>query len=242
MVAEWPFCPDCFQALLAKKEKDAPVETEPERGASVEEPAPEPAPTVGICDLCQRETERELLRRVGIWMFCPACYADLAARSSADASEEEEGAETDEPGDAEVEEEDPGLVARVRVGFVHFVNCAGCGRRIPEGGSRSVEGKPLCPECYRTLNPEPAEAGSSDAEEADRTLSADVPPGEGEASVGGDRCQSCGRSCGPGALVEVEGFQICRACAGTDREMAVRLARARHQKMMRKLEEDLTKE
>lgn len=246
MVAEWPFCQDCFERLLAKKENTAAVAAEPDREASVAAPPPEPpAPEKGLCHLCRREMERGLLKRVAIWMFCPECYADLAMRPAV-VSSESEGVDAEgesEGPDARAEEEDPGIAARVRVGFAHFVNCARCGRRIPEGGSRSVDGEPFCPDCHHALaleSKDPERTGGAD-EGRSPSVDASWPENPEEGGATAPRCQSCDQPVAPGASVELEGFRICRACAGTNPEMAVRLARSRHQKMMRKLEQDLSK-
>ena len=82
MVAEWPFCIDCFQQLMekpAEKVKDeAAADTPPEAPA---EPVAEPGKkdvSVEVvfeqekqkCTLCGKETEGEQYKKVGIWTFC----------------------------------------------------------------------------------------------------------------------------------------------------------------------------
>lgn len=178
MVAHWSFCPDCFQKLLEKREKPQASSDAPDEGKSPKEIPPEiSAPAKAPCSLCGRETEADLLKRVGIWFFCPRCSADMVARAEAGSPEDEEMP----PGDADKETYDPdaavpGAVAQVPPGFVRFVHCAGCGRRIPEGGSRIVEGKPYCPDCYYAGVQATDGPGESAGMETDAPSSGEAPP------------------------------------------------------------------
>jgi hypothetical protein len=128
---------------------------------------------------------------------------------------------------------------------------------IPEGGSKQVEEEPYCPDCYYGLPEEvrqaleeaaAAEMAVEEAEAAETTgeevepaaISREEPPlveiPEVEAPEG---CESCGKEVPEDKLQTVEGFAICRACLSADAELAVQLARARHQKRLQRLREEL---
>jgi hypothetical protein len=61
-------------------------------------------------------------------------------------------------------------------------------------------------------------------------------PAEVEAPLG---CESCGKAVPQDKLQTVEGFAICQACLSSDDELAVHLARARHQKRLQRLKEEM---
>jgi RNA polymerase-binding transcription factor DksA len=54
-------------------------------------------------------------------------------------------------------------------------------------------------------------------------------------------CESCGKDVPEDQLQTVEGFAICQACLSADDELAVHLARARHQKRLQRLKDKLGK-
>lgn len=249
MVAEWPFCPECFDDLLKGKAREkaagsqgpSPVQSEVEAGA--EEIPAVPQPEKPKCQMCRRDLEPGEGKKVGIWNFCPECYRDLIPPPVPEAPEEEglvmqgpEGAQPGVPG----EEEAPGGIGRVLIGLVSRVKCRGCGRSIPEGGSRLVDGEPYCPDCYYALPVrEGAEVSTSDSEASPRedVPAKGTPPPQMEGAL--ERCASCAKPLRPGAYEEIEGFSICRACLSTDRDLAIQLARSRHRKNLERLRDDL---
>ena len=246
MVAEWPFCMDCFQQLMEKPAKKVEPEVEIE---ALAEPEPEKEDvSVEVvfeqekqkCTLCGKETEGEQYKKVGIWTFCPECHLDMTPRPKPPPPPETEEEVADEA-------EEAALRARFRVKYTHRVKCAECGRMIPEGGSKQVEEEPYCPDCYYGLPEdvrqaaEEAEAAAMAGEEAEaaeisREIEAPVEPPELEAVPG---CESCGKEVAEDKLQTVEGFAICQACLSADDELAVHLARARHQKRLQRLREEL---
>ncbi len=246
MVAEWPFCMDCFQQLMEKPAKKVEPEVEIE---ALAEPEPEKEDvSVEVvfeqekqkCTLCGKETEGEQYKKVGIWTFCPECHLDMTPRPKPPPPPETEEEVVDEA-------EEAALRARFRVKYTHRVKCAECGRMIPEGGSKQVEEEPYCPDCYYGLPEdvrqaaEEAEAAAMAGEEAEaaeisREIEAPVEPPELEAVPG---CESCGKEVAEDKLQTVEGFAICQACLSADDELAVHLARARHQKRLQRLREEL---
>jgi hypothetical protein len=242
MVAEWPFCMDCFQQLMEKptKKPEPPAETvaEPEKeDVSVEVVFEQEKQE---CTLCGKETEGEQYKKVGIWTFCSECHLDMTPRPKPPPLPEPE----EEPVD---EEEEAALRARFRMKYMHRVKCAECGRMIPAGGSKNVDDEPYCPDCYYGLSEEvrqaaeEAQAAAMAGEEAEAAeisgeMEAPVEAPEIEAFPG---CESCGKEVSEDNLQTVEGFAICQACLSADDELAVHLARARHQKRLQRLRDEL---
>lgn len=141
LVAEWPFCLDCFEQLL----------NPPPAPAAVAQPAPDPAPPAAApvadaaprCFVCQRAIDEEDAARLGPWRFCRSCFAALTAARAEPA---------EDPGVAEEPAAHSGPRDLYEQGHAQRVVCAACGRRIPGGGARVIDGAPLCPECARRAN------------------------------------------------------------------------------------------
>ena len=251
MVAEWPFCMECFHGLLEKPAKkvkaevplEVPVEAPTDKAA---EPEKEDV-SVSVffeqekrrCTLCEKEIVGDQYKKVGIWMFCPDCHMDVTPRPKPPPPPEPE----EEP----VDEEEEARKARFRIKYMHRVKCAGCGRMIPEGGSKQVDEDAYCPDCYYGLPEEvrqAAEAAQAAAMAGEEVTSVEVTPEEpapakppAVEAPGG--CESCGKAVPEDKLQTVEGFAICQACLSSDAELAVHLARARHQKRLQRLREEL---
>ncbi|MBW2173049.1 MAG: hypothetical protein JRF64_00100 [Deltaproteobacteria bacterium] len=236
MVADWPFCLDCFQQLMDKPEKEAEAETVPGPEAQVDTEKMDVAVEVVAetakprCQICDKDLEGDQYKKVGIWVFCPECYTDLAPRPKPPPPPETE----EETGE---DEEEAALHARFNVKYMHRVKCTECSRMIPEGGSSNVDGEPYCPDCYYAL-PEEVRQAAEEAEAAkmgdEEAVPAELPKVE---AVPG--CESCGKEVSEASLQIVEGFAICQACLSADAEMAVHLARARHQKRLQRLKDEL---
>lgn len=137
--------------------------------------------------------------------------------------------------------------ARFRVKYMHRIKCAGCGKMIPEGGSKRVEEEPYCPDCYyglpeevRQAAEEAQAAATAREEEETAQISQEEPaPVELPEVEAPEGCESCGKAVPEDKLQTVEGFSICQACLSSDAELAVHLARARHQKRLQRLREEL---
>jgi len=281
MVAEWPFCLECFQRLLEKPKKPEPEpEPEPEpapeaeppeapsagpgisfqvsaRTAAAEEPseapsegprvsfqvgartAPPPAEATEQCALCNGPASEGSLR-LGPMILCSQCAESMGHTPTPvrepvrDAVPESHGVQTAAPA-PEVEKK-------------AFINCAGCGRRVPEGGSKPVGDEHYCPDCHAALPPEvtaaqPAEPAPEPAKAPPAAHAAAAPdrPGllPGSAAQAGDRCESCDRPQPAAALEVLEGFHLCSACVSTDAALALKVARARHQRRLQRLQGEL---
>jgi hypothetical protein len=246
MVAEWPFCLDCFQQLMEKPAKKVEPEVEVEAPAEPEPETEDVSVSVVFeqarqkCTLCEKEIEGEQYKKVGIWMFCPDCHLDMTPRPKPPPPPEPE----EEPVD---EEEEAALRARFQIKYMHRVKCVGCGKMIPGGGSKQVEEEPYCPDCYYGL-PEEVRQAAEEAQAAamavEEAEAVEVSPEEAitrevyelETPEG---CESCGKAVPEDKLQTVEGFAICQACLSSDAELAVHLARARHQKRLQRLKEEM---
>jgi formylmethanofuran dehydrogenase subunit E len=246
MVAEWPFCLDCFQQLMEKPAKEAEPEAEVEAPA---EPEPEKEDvSVEVvfeqarqkCTLCEKEIVGDQYKKVGIWTFCPECHLDMTPRPKPPPPPEPEEEVVDEA-------EEAAMRARFRVKYIHRVKCAACGRMVPEGGSKQVEDEPYCPDCFYAL-PEEVRQAAEEAEAAamagEEAEPAKVSPEEAiprdihEPEIP-EGCESCGKKLTEDQLQTVEGFAICQACLSSDAELAVHLARARHQKRLQRLKDEM---
>lgn len=231
MVAEWAFCPPCFENLM--KGPDKASEPQPaersEPASGTEGPAPSPVP----CSVCKRPLGPEEAKKLGIWSFCPECYCELESFAREAESPDGEGAGTA----AQEAEEPEGGIDGVTVELTGFTTCKGCGRRIPRGGSRSVDGESYCPDCFYALSGKETEKSTAPPVPIppDKTdQSGEVPTREGEG-----RCACCDRPLRQGACEEVEGFALCRACLTTDPDLALRIARERHRRRLAGIMEGL---
>ncbi|MCG6916303.1 MAG: hypothetical protein LJE89_02030 [Deltaproteobacteria bacterium] len=242
MVAEWPFCMECFHLLLEKPAKKVEPPTE-----KVVKPEKEDVSVEVIfeqarkkCTLCEKEIEGDKYKKVGIWTFCPECHLDMTPRPKPPPPPEPEEELVDE-------EEEAAMRARFRIKYMHRVKCAGCGRSIPAGGSKQVDEEPYCPDCYYALPEEVRQAAEEAAAAAlvdDKAEAVEVKAEEGiprevhELEIP-EGCESCGKALPEDKLQTVEGFAICQACLSSDAELAVHLARARHQKRLQRLKHEL---
>jgi formylmethanofuran dehydrogenase subunit E len=240
---------ECFGRLM-----DAPAKEEDRRIAvrsDVEEgvSSPEPETVGGVkCGLCGAEIDAEQERRLGIWSLCPNCHQALVSaapdkQDSFDRTAQYE-IEAKDRSTEETTEEAP-IHLQVQTGFMKSVNCHSCGRRIPGGGSRLVDGRPYCPDCYyvRSIR-EDVDAPRPETTESPRSahfpgkLAGAADPGEIGAGVE-PRCESCDREVNRESLMQVEGFAICQACLTTDPKLALWIARARHQKRLQRIKSEI---
>lgn len=240
MVADWPFCTACFEGLLHKpaQERMEEVGREPVQ--------PEPKPDPSLCSMCRKELLPGEGRQLAVWILCPQCYADLVSPTVPEEPKDEDAAtvtstapEEDESSASggNVPEDGDEAASRIQVTVTKFIQCAKCGRKIPQGGSRLRDGSPLCPDCYYSRD-ETAEEGHSGMDDEPS-----VPPGgkgihpepvEDVQDVV-KRCAACGAAMEAGLLERVDGFLICRACFTTDPGLAVQIAREKHRRSLQQL-------
>jgi len=238
MVADWPFCPSCFEKLMKGTEKT--VGKEPESLPEKDLPTPEPVPAPVVCSVCKRPLGADEGKKLGIWTFCPQCYGDLSAFAEMDASDDDAAAKetgADETRENATDEEAQGGIAGFTVGLSTYIRCTNCGRRMPQGGSRTVEGGSLCPDCYYKLavkdEPRPPSQAAPPPDSVPREESLD------ESRGGEERCNCCDRPLRAGLHEEVEGFTLCAACLATDPTLAVQIARERHRRLLERIRQGL---
>lgn len=240
MVADWPFCPSCFEKLMKGTDKPAenPPEISPEEIPAEQAHDPAPVP----CSVCKRPLGLEEGQKIGIWTFCPECYADLASFAEMDTPEDDGtvkktvGGGNPDSGEKATDEAEGGI-AGFAVGLSTYVRCTNCGRRIPQGGSRPLEGGSLCPDCYYAVAVKEEPRPPSQAP-------APIAPAPGEEPLdeprdSEDRCDCCDRPLRSGFHEAVEGFTLCRACLSTDSNLAVQIARERHRRLLDRIREGL---
>jgi hypothetical protein len=192
------------------------------------------------CTLCEKEIFGDQYKKVGIWTFCPECHLEMTPRPKPPPPPEPEEEAVDE-------EEEAAMRARFRIKYMHRVKCVGCGKMIPEGGSKQVEEEPYCPDCFYALPEEIRQAAEEAAAAAIAEEEAEVAEVSPEETIPREvheletpeGCESCGKKLAEDKLQTVEGFAICKACLSSDAELAVHLARARHQVRLKRLREEL---
>jgi len=225
-VAQWPFCLECFQALMDKAEEN---KTEP-----AATPAPQAASKKQHCVICEKEIEESAGHEMLGLIFCNECYENLVRKP--DIPPRTEGAGREQGPDPM--EKQP--VMQVRLDLKSQIQCHGCGRRIPAVGSKQFDDHAYCPDCYYKLpeieaqKPKPFPSSVSASPPHDGSSH----PGAGEKDVG-LACQACRRRVLPENLRTVEGFEICTACLSTDRNAALEIARARHRQTLEKIKKEL---
>jgi hypothetical protein len=238
-VADWMFCLECFGQLMEKSEKKPETEAaDPAESVAADTIPLDPAKLV--CQSCSKEIDSGQEKKLGIWKFCSQCHGNLIFRPPKPVPPKEP--EEEETADAAKDAIGPdGMpVGRVKVEMIKKVNCHGCDRSILEKAGREVDGNLFCPECFYALPDQivvdvKTKLGHPDSA-PDKTAAKDFPATAGRQTE--KKCESCEREIIEGNFDTVEGFVICRACLSTDPDMAVEVARGRHQKYLQQLKTD----
>lgn len=247
-VGDGEFCARCFGELLS---------AEPEPRAAAEGPTPVPqreepvpaAPARTTCLVCERDMDGEPAVAFLGGEICAGCSAEMAAELRAAPPSSKPGETQPAPSSGKVGPE-PSPVFTPGSGVA---TCAGCERPMPGPGSyRVLRGKPYCSGClpfFARLAPEVYEAEpASNASNASGLAGASpamAPPAAVAQEVGltGRRrcvpeCDCCRRGLDASAEVR-EGFELCSACLGSDAELALLVAQARHRRALERLRSKL---
>ena len=225
-VAQWPFCLDCFEALMNKAE--APKDD------TVNAPVPEPDSKRKRCLICDTEIAEGAGRELAGLTFCLPCYENLVNQPDIPPRTK------DDTSSAGMGRQEKPAVAQVRIDVHRPIPCSGCGRQIPGVGSKQFNGKPYCPDCYYALpeikaqKPRPFPSAASAQQ-----VKAEHEQPHAEEQAAGLQCQACGRYVLPASLKMVEGFELCLACLTTDPDTALRIARTRHRQTLDRLKKEL---
>jgi len=237
-VADWSFCQDCFEKLIQKSQNG---------GSQVSADAPElkPDPKAGleakkaVCRICAKPIEKDQIKKIGSWIFCSACHADLIFRPPETVLPANQSAEKNGDAQKEKPEIDAESAGRVKVQMNKTVVCQDCGRQIVELGSKTVEGKPYCPDCFYARQGETAENVEIHIQEKSTPQPVSTGITAGAVSDGGSQCDACERDTVEESLKAVDGFLLCEACLTTDKELAVQIARRRHRERLNMMKKKL---
>jgi len=252
-VGDGEFCARCFGELLnaeagprAAAESPAPV---PRR----EEPVPA-APARATCLVCERDMDGEPAVAFLGGEICAGCSAEMAAELRAAPPSSKPGETQPAAPSSRKGAPEPSPVFTPGSGVT---TCAGCERPMPGPGSyRVLRGKPYCPGClpfFARLAPEVYEAEpASNASNASGFAAAGpalAPPPAAPPAVAHENSLAARRRCVPecdccrrglDASAEVrEGFELCSACLGSDAELALLVAQARHRRALERLRSKL---
>ena len=212
------FCAACFDNLLkpAPVSDAAPTELIFERPSKVQETA---AIASDLCFVCQEPMPTGPDTTLGGLGICLACRQGLTLPIPEEAPtpvEQADPLEQEPPGPTYT----PGSAA---------VQCAGCPKIMPGPGSyHEVEGAPYCPECFYAGKAQAASQTHVD------TLKAPVQIKEaaGPTAGAGERCDACMRSLVANEFDRISGFRICQACTSSHQDLALGIARVRHQRYL----------
>lgn len=140
-MAQWHFCPHCFENLMDSSEKQTDLATEPDDTDAVAIKKEIAQNSDILCHLCQVKVEAGAEKVLGIWTLCDACYLDMNTSSKMPDSDPEDI-------EAEQQEEDGDIDKLPRVDMNKTIPCAGCNRHILEVAAKEYDGQALCPDCY----------------------------------------------------------------------------------------------
>ncbi len=260
-VGTWRFCVPCFDAVMSGADKKPAAEEASEEAEAPAMPkvrlginmAVDTAPT---CSTCGKRLAAQGFKSLGGMRICEDCYGGMAQERWQ--AKDEEGEEAAAPEDDGVPVVHPGL---------RKLRCAGCNKRVPEGGAKRIFENPYCPDCYSALKEATeavetfddniessitrrlaaidralADAGVVEAEPQVAVRAArPAPPAPAPAAAGLAVCAACQLPTPAESLTEVSGFLLCPACRNTDLELALDVARKRHllwlKRQARELEE-----
>jgi hypothetical protein len=234
VVGDTMFCRCCLGRMLRRVDErsaripataaaPAPAGREPVNGAPQSGPAgstPERAPARtsaadAPCFICGEPLDGGAVLELRGFAICARCSPGLLGEDAApevDADPAGSGAVPAARADVESPAERSGPVPVLATPGAGTEWCARCGRAMPGPGSYVlVDGRPHCPGCAAAV--------------AQRTRSTDE-------SFAPDGCDACGRALGASPVPETAGFRLCAACLASDPDLAVALARARHQRRL----------
>jgi hypothetical protein len=204
-------------------------------------PENEPAAEKDICLVCEKEIEKNSVKKMFGLTLCSECHANLVKMPSI--KPRPDNTESDNPLNPS-DSFGKQAVAQVRVDLKSTVQCHSCGRQIPAMGSKQFDSHPYCPDCYFRLPEikarEPKPLKSIIAEQPLELKDKDrnhieVAEDNKEMAV----CQACQRRVSSVSLKTIEGFEICTACLSADKETALEIARTRHRKALEKMRQEL---
>ena len=222
-VADWVFCLECFDKLMTKSEEKAIAADKEELEPLPPEKKQQPKLEKTGCSVCGVDIEKGFEKKLGIWLFCDKCYGDLVHNTIKPASVKPEDDITETMSERVFEKRN-----------TNKVNCYSCDRLIFEAGANLNKGNHFCPDCFYSL---PEEERNSKDFELEVNITTDVTNTQSEDNTAsGDAgkliCESCERIIQNDNYRIMDGFNLCLACINTDEELALKVARDRHQKRL----------
>ena len=233
-VADWMFCLECFEKLMEPSEKKAETET-----ADQAEPIEPLHIAKHVCQMCNKEIEIGQEKTIGVWTLCDHCHADLVFQPPKPAAPKDLPEEDDDALREETAGPDGLPSGRVKIDMTKTIDCHGCGRPIREVAGREVDGNLFCPECFYAMPEQIVIDVKAELRHPEKTPDKAAPKESPAATARKKekKCESCERDLVEGNFDTVEGFVICRACLATDPDLAVNVARRRHQEYLQKLKD-----
>lgn len=223
LVGDAMFCRGCLGRMLRRVDERgavAPaiwaagrangtgVAVGPAEGAGERPPVAAAAPADALCFVCGEPLAGEPAVALRGFAICASCARGLVGDDA------EPGGDDAEPGGDAAEPPEPARAIPLHIEVTPGSAtewCSGCGRAMPGPGSyQLLDGRPHCAACVA-------------ARGASREAEPDAVPGA---------CDACARVAVPRGLRETRGFWLCAACRSSDPELAVALARARHQRRL----------
>jgi hypothetical protein len=132
-VADWTFCPGCFDDLMHRSEQ------KPETAKS---PGSDPR-TKDTCRICDVEIDKGQGKKLGIWTLCQTCHDDMTFRPK-----EKPVPEGTEETPEDTEEERSEDTAGERIKTNRTIACSGCGRSILAVAAKEDQDNFYCPDCF----------------------------------------------------------------------------------------------
>jgi hypothetical protein len=244
-VGDGEFCERCFNALLvvdeAQRESDRVAP--PTRAVAAKVDHVEPAlRKAGVCLVCECELATAPAVAFLGGKICGSCSADMAAELSLVAQPSPAEAEVGVPSSAEGREAGDATPSASGSSLQPFTPgagtrpCAGCERPMPGPGSyRVIDGKAYCAAClpfFAARHGTTLDSGAILHSPRAQLAREETSPGSANS------CDCCRRALEPD-VKWLDGFRLCGACTGSDLELALGVARARHRRRLARLHAEL---
>jgi hypothetical protein len=205
----------------------------PLRGASIPSPLARPAAADAPCFVCGGPLDGATLFELRGFAICGNCARGLIgdepppdanpAGPPDDGDDLDDDLLDDELGDAPRPVAPEGS-SRVVTPGTGTEWCTGCDRPMPGPGSyQLIAGRPYCPACG---------AARSRRTGPMRVTNGPLPPPSEDPPARPDACDACLRTIDPTQLPETQGFRLCAACLHSDPDLALAIARSRHQRRL----------
>jgi len=221
-VANWTFCNECFEALLNKSEANSSngiiSGKTKESKDGIENKLDSKSDPYQFCHVCKKKILPSEAKTLLSLTFCKDCYNALITSPS---SNKQHNFVSTSKDDRRICYRTP----QIKTNLNQTVNCFSCGRIIPKVGAKDIDGNFYCPDCYQELNKMLRNCIVSNVKEE--------PYKRGSLIL----CQSCGRMVNEKFIEAVDGFDICKACLISDREVAIEIAKKRHKLFLKNIKE-----